>query len=127
MTCEPQHRWSAASRLRDDAVHHRVDSADEEAGDAGHLAWRPRRSRRTSRGLDVRLRHFFVPPDAEEQGDVDVDALADQLTNRRDAFDRGAGTLIITLSRLTAFHRRRASSIVAAVSCAIYGETSRLT
>ena len=33
-------------------------------------------------------RHVCVPADAEEQRDVDVDALADQLTNRRHAFGR---------------------------------------
>src|ERR1035441_4650847 len=37
------------------------------------------------------------------------------------------GTLIITFPRATLFHRRRASSMVPLVSCARYGDTSRLT
>ena len=38
--------------------------------------------------IDVRRRDVCVSADAEEQGDVDVDALADQLANRRHAFGR---------------------------------------
>ena len=37
------------------------------------------------------------------------------------------GILIMTFSRCTVFHSRRASSIVSCVLCARYGDTSRLT
>jgi len=62
-----------------EAVHHRVDAAHEEAGDAAH----PRRVtagvNEFGQAVDVRARHFLVALDAEQQGDVDVDTLAGQL------------------------------------------------
>ena len=111
---------------RNQPIDHCVDAAHEEAGHAAHVRGVTAVLDERGEAVHVRSRDRFVALDAEEQGDVDVDALAGQFTNRgRPSMD--AGTLIITLSRATAFQRRRASSIVAAVSCARYGDTSRLT
>ena len=69
----------------DGLVDHAVDPAEEEAGDAVHPGdVAPTRLQRLQAG-DVGLGHLEIGVDAEEQGDVDVDAVGDQLADRRNA------------------------------------------
>ena len=55
--------------------------------------------------IDVSLRNLFIHVLREQQRDVDVDAFAQHLANRRNSRRRVPGILIITFSRATAFHK----------------------
>jgi hypothetical protein len=87
--------------LVDEAVHDRVDAAHEETGDAGNMSERLSRGRARFQTLDIRARHGLVRVAGEQQCHVDVDPLADQRANCRQARPGVAGTLIITLGRAT--------------------------
>ena len=78
--------------LVDLLVDHGVDAADEEAGDAVHAA--DPRSRREAilEPREVGVGDGKIGLDAEEQGDVDVDAFGNQGADRRNA-GRRAGNL----------------------------------
>ena len=71
--------------LGDRLVDGRIDPADEEAGDAGHAVERPARGGERFEAAQIGLDHLFIDVLGEQQRDVDVDALADQRTDRRNA------------------------------------------
>ena len=63
-----------------------VDAADEEAGDAARAAAEsPPPATNASSAGEIGLGHLLVDLLGEQQGDVDVDALADQLADGRQA------------------------------------------
>ena len=79
-----------------------------------------------SRPVEVGVHDRAVAVEAEDQRDVDADALGGR------GGDRGrpswvAGILIITFGRSTSHQSARASAIVASVLCASRGSTSMLT
>ena len=105
--------FSLASMMASTGV---VDAADEEAGYAGHLADVAAAWRILFQAGDVGFGHLLVNLLREQQRDIDVDAFADQLAGIAGMPSAVPGILIITFSRPTAFHSRRASSIVPLVS-----------
>ena len=73
-------------------VDQRVDAADEEAGDRGDVDDGLARRDPAFKGGQVGFGHLLVILDAEEQGDVDVDAPLQQFLDGRRTFG-GAGNL----------------------------------
>ena len=73
-------------------IHQRVDAADEEAGDGGHVVHRLAGRVPPLQRLEPRFGNGLVDLDAEEQGDVHVDAPVQQFLDGRHAF-RGARNL----------------------------------
>ena len=77
----------------------------------------PLRGQRLEAG-QIGLGDLLIDLLREQQRDVDVDALADQVADRRQALPASPGTLIIRFGRSTARHSRRASAMVPSVSLA---------
>src|SRR5262249_6237428 len=65
-----------------------INTADEEAGYACHLADVSASSRELLQPCDIGLSDFLVYFLRKQQRDIDVNALADQLLKCRDAFRR---------------------------------------
>src|SRR5579883_472133 len=63
----------------------RIDAAHEEAGHRGDAVQRPAGRRQGLQAGEVSLHHPLVRLDGEDQRDVDVEALADELPDGRDA------------------------------------------
>src|SRR6266851_507121 len=69
-------------------VHGVIDSADKEAGNAGHAAYLSAASGKFFQATNVSFRDALIDHLREQESDVDVDAFADQLLERRNALGR---------------------------------------
>ena len=115
-----------ADALLEQPVHGRVDAAHEEARHRRDAVDAHPRLEPPRQAAQVGVHHLGVALEREDERDVDVDPGGDALLDGREAL-LGPGIFTIRLGRLTARHSRRASRIVAAVSCASVGATSMLT
>ena len=106
----------ALQSFLDHRIDRAVDAADEEAGHAGNLAHITAARGQFLEARNVGFGDFLVDFLRKQQRDIDVDAFADQLLESPGCPRLVPGTLIITFGRATAFHSRRASSIVPWVS-----------
>jgi hypothetical protein len=71
--------------LGDQGIERGVDAADEEAGHAGHAGRIAAAVDQALQTIDVGLGDLTVDVAVEQQGDIDVDAFADQLLDGRNA------------------------------------------
>ena len=83
--------------LRDHLVHHRVDTAHEETGYTADLRRVTAILDEHGEALEVCPRHLVVAINTEQQRDVDIDAFADQLSNRRTG--SGVGSVCVRTIR----------------------------
>ena len=75
--------------LFQDGIQKDIDAAQEEAGHRGHLAQVPSIRGQRFQACEIGVCHFAVAGEAEEQGDVDVEPLAGELPDGRQARLRG--------------------------------------
>src|SRR6185312_4461710 len=77
----------AGARLQN-RIDENVQTTDEHAGNAGHAGQIPTTRGERFEAVHVRLHHLSTRGAREEERDVDVDSLADELSDRRDPLGR---------------------------------------